>query len=170
MSRTHARSRRGFTLTETLVTLLIVSLLSMAIAVGIGAAARVYKESVAMSESQLLASTLSKAMMDELRYARELPDTAADNPAFDSSTFGSGVQFSTDAATGQLKLGSYYLVSSGAYSTNTDQHKRAEAQVQWTGSQFQVTLTIFLGETRVLNTVEFTVTPLNPPKPSETTS
>ena len=81
------RSRRGMTLTEVLVALLILSLVTVGVAAGVGASVRVYRQATEASDAHMLASTLSTALMDELRYAR---DIQADG-SFTSDTFGEGV-------------------------------------------------------------------------------
>lgn len=150
------RSRRGFTLAETMIALLVVSLVSMTVAVGVAASGRVYHQAVTVSESQLLASTLTAAIENELRYASDIQGVAS--PTFYSEKYGSGVSFGTDE--GQITLGGYKLIGSGAYSTNTNQTKSADIQVSWNGTQFEVCLTIFKGQQQ-LQQVEMSVTPLN---------
>ena len=83
------RSRRGMTLTEVLMALLILSLVTVGMAAGIGASLQVYRQATEASDAQMLASTLSTALMDELRYARDISGTT--NPTFTSGTFGENV-------------------------------------------------------------------------------
>ncbi len=53
------RGSRGVTLTETLCTVLIVLLISAMLAVGVHFAVRTYRESMELSETELLCSTLT---------------------------------------------------------------------------------------------------------------
>ena len=62
------RGSRGVTLTETLCTVLIVLLISAMLAVGVRFAVRTYRESMELSETELLCSTLTAAISDKLRY------------------------------------------------------------------------------------------------------
>ena len=66
------RGRRGVTLTETLCTVLIVLLISAMLAVGVRFAVRTYRESMELSETELLCSTLTAAISDKLRYSGEV--------------------------------------------------------------------------------------------------
>lgn len=65
------RGSRGVTLTETLCTVLIVLLISAMLAVGVRFAVRTYRESMELSETELLCSTLTAAISDKLRYSGE---------------------------------------------------------------------------------------------------
>ncbi|MEG2989475.1 MAG: prepilin-type N-terminal cleavage/methylation domain-containing protein, partial [Oscillospiraceae bacterium] len=80
------RSQKGFTLSELLVTLAILGVLTLAIAVGISSATTVYRQSVTLSESGVLASTLSQAVADELHYAQDIRGT--DTVTYTSQTYG----------------------------------------------------------------------------------
>ena len=105
------RSRRGMTLTEVLMALLILSLVTVGMAAGIGASLRVYRQATETSDAQMLASTLSTALMDELRYARDISGTT--NPTFTSGTFGENV--SVDVKDGYVEIGGAKLLSDAAY-------------------------------------------------------
>lgn len=63
------RSAKGFTLVETLAAMLIVTLLTGAIAVGTSTAVKIHSAAVFASESELLAATVNAALGDVLRYA-----------------------------------------------------------------------------------------------------
>ncbi len=97
------RSRRGLTLAETLVTVAVFAILSVAIFAGVNAAAAVYRESVLVSESQTLVSTLTQAIGDELRLGENVR-VSGETVTFDSAKFGPGVSF-------QVTDGAVYLVS-----------------------------------------------------------
>lgn len=66
------RGSRGVTLTETLCTVLIVLLISAMLAVGVRFAVRTYRESMELSETEPLCSTLTAAISDKLRYSGEV--------------------------------------------------------------------------------------------------
>ena len=61
-------SRRGVTLSELLVTIAVLGILTVAVSSGILSSLKVYQTSKALSHSQMLVSTLSQALMDELRF------------------------------------------------------------------------------------------------------
>ena len=69
------RGSRGVTLTETLCTVLIVLLISAMLAVGVRFAVRTYRESMELSETELLCSTLTAAISDKLRYSGDVNGT-----------------------------------------------------------------------------------------------
>ena len=76
---------KGFSMAETMVALIIVSLLSMGIATGVAFGARQYKKSVTLSESKILCSTLSSVIRNELVNATKVyPGTPT---AFDSKNY-----------------------------------------------------------------------------------
>lgn len=60
------RDRGGYTLTEALVTMLIVVLVTGAMATGIAYAFRQYDESISLSQAKVLQSTLKNALQNEL--------------------------------------------------------------------------------------------------------
>ena len=149
--RKKLRSTRGLTLTEVLATALILALVAAAIGVGVNTALRVYRESVTLSDAQTLSSTLSQALMDELRYAR---DIQADG-SYTSGVYGPGSKIgSTD---GRVTVKNQPLVGEGAYGNG---QFSAGALVQYTDGAFQVTLTIS-EQAQEIQKVEFSVCPIN---------
>ena len=63
---TARRGRGGFTIGEMLVAMIIISLLSMAVATGIAFAVRQYNRGLIRSESRILCSTLTSVFREEL--------------------------------------------------------------------------------------------------------
>ena len=63
------RKKKGFTFVETLVALLIVSLLSAVVLTGIRSAWSVHDDALFASESEILASTINTALGDVLHYS-----------------------------------------------------------------------------------------------------
>lgn len=150
-------SRRGVTLSEMLVTVAILGLVTLAVSVGISSALRVYNQSVTLSDAQTLTSTLSQAIMDELRYARDIDDKQ--NPIqFTSMNYGLDAAFAADAEQ-HITVGGKPLVGSGAYAG-----LGAGAEISYDSSTrcFTVKLTIFQG-TEALRLNTFSVRALNPP-------
>lgn len=111
------KRRAGMTLTEVLVTVLLVSLMSGVIVVGIGTAAKVYRQSVTLSRAQTALSTLMEAVGDELRLATNV--SVADGAVSYTSARKNVQAVSLDVSTkGELLVGGTLLVSSGVYSEN----------------------------------------------------
>ena len=67
------KSKKGFSLTETLATLVIMSLVGIMITTGITTAVRVYEQVTEYARAQVLFSTAYTLINDELIYAK--PDT-----------------------------------------------------------------------------------------------
>lgn len=136
------RSRRGVSLTEVLAAVLILSLVTLGVAVGVNSAMSAYRRSVTLSDAQTLSSTLATALMDELRFARNVDAGAG---TFTSSSFGEGASVGTDAAgqPGHVTVGGQLLVGKGAYAG----HLKATADVLYDpgSGTFSVTLKIYDG-------------------------
>lgn len=96
------RRSPGFTLTELLAALLILVMLTVILSSGLPVAVKVYRESVFVSESEILASTLNTALGDILRYATDIQ--GADGPRFDTATDASIIDGSIAADDGVLVI------------------------------------------------------------------
>lgn len=151
------RSRRGMTLSEVLMAMLILSLVTVGMAAGIGASLRVYRQATEASDAQMLASTLSTALMDELRYAR---DIQADG-SFTSDTFGEGV--SVDLTDGHVEVGGAKLLSDAAYAKLTIKKIGETKPVSFEDDVFKVAFEIYNSTENAIQKVEFSVSPLNDP-------
>lgn len=152
-------SRRGVTLSEMLVTVAILGLVTLAVSVGISSALRVYNQSVTLSDAQTLTSTLTQAIMDELRYARDIKTNEEGAlSSYTSMDYGLNAAFSADAEQ-HITVGGKALVGSGAYAG-----LGAGAEISYDSSTrcFTVKLTIFQG-TEALRLNTFSVRALNPP-------
>ncbi|MEG0755488.1 MAG: type II secretion system protein [Oscillospiraceae bacterium] len=147
------RSQKGFTLSELLVTLAILGVLTLAIAVGISSATTVYRQSVALSESGVLASTLSQAVSDELHYAQDISGT--DTVTYTSQAYGANATITADK-NGKLMVGAYQLVGDAAY-TNL----KASVGIAYDSGAFEVTITISGQESKQIRAQTFQVTPVN---------
>ncbi len=157
--RTKLRARRGMTLTEVLAAVLILALVAAGVAAGVSASVRVYRRSVTLSDAQTLTSTLSIALMDELRYARELTADINGKAVFTSSTFGEAVSVGDDGK-GHVTVGNKELIGEGAYAGLT-----ADANATYNAEKglFKVTLKVCLAGTNgdMIRDVVFFVRPLN---------
>jgi len=147
-------SRRGMTLTELLAAVLILALVAAGVVTGVNTSLRVYRRSVALSDAQTLSSTLSIALMDELRYARE--PGGSETAVFTSSTFGPSVSVGS-APEGHVTVGGKELIGGGAYAGLT-----AEAGVYYENGLFSVTVKVRRAAGgQVIQAVDFSVRPLN---------
>lgn len=153
MIKKKLQSQSGFSFTELLVALAILSVMTLGMAVGISASMRIYNESTALSDAQSLSSTLSIAIMDELRFARDVQE--GDNPTFTSQNYGVGVALATNAQ-GHVTLGGYPLLSTATYTGLTAKLEK----VSYHDNQFDVKLAI-QKDTTTIKTIQFSVTPIN---------
>lgn len=80
------RGKKGFTLTETLAAVLIVTLLTAVLAAGASAAVGIHGDALFASRGDLLAATLNTALGDVLHYAVDI--TEGDPPAFQNAQYG----------------------------------------------------------------------------------
>lgn len=112
------RSSKGFTLSEMLVAIVFLSLLSLTLAAGIPAAIRAQRQAVSSSEAQLLCSSLSSAVAEELRYAGAPMNDSTGKAVFDSLSYGRAVSISTtETANGKsiVTIGGYPVLAEKAY-------------------------------------------------------
>ena len=87
------RAKAGLTLVELLCTIVIMLLVSVGMVEGVNLAVKNYKKSLLSSESQVLCSTLTNLVSDELRYSGAV-DWEANPIRFYSRTYGSECIFS----------------------------------------------------------------------------
>ncbi len=162
--RRKLRSRRGVTLTELLATVLILSLVTAGAVTGVSASLRVYRRSVRLSDAQTLSSTLSIALMDELRYAKN-PKGDTGTAVFTSAAYGADV--SVGSREGRVVVGAVdgegrvtdgrELIGGGAYAGLA-----ADASVAYSDGVFSVTVRICSDDTAdTIQEVSFSVRPLN---------
>lgn len=69
-ARRTRRARKGFSLAETLVAVLILGLLSSAAALGVSQALWQRNKSIALADAQTVASTAAQIVTDQIRYGR----------------------------------------------------------------------------------------------------
>ena len=111
------RDRGGFTLVELLAACVVLILLGLILSAGLSAAAKSYHDVTAESEAQLLLSTLADAVMDDLRFARDLELNGNALVSYTSDSYGPGAKL-TVADNGQLTAGvagEYAVLPPGAY-------------------------------------------------------
>lgn len=89
--RQRLKDTHGITLGEMMVSVLIMSLLTLAVSAGVGTAAKVYRSEKEYSESRVLSNSVFLSMTEELRYASEL-EILEDGSSvqYDSAVYGAG--------------------------------------------------------------------------------
>ena len=124
---TKLQSNKGFSLSELLMALLILGLMTIGLTSGVSASLRVYEESVRHAEERTFLSTASEAVMSELRNAVNISPEGSDRDVltnveftFESINYGPDVKFGLDndrlALLKKDNSPVAYLVGSGAYS------------------------------------------------------
>ena len=98
------KDKKGLTLVEMLCTVAILVLVSMVMVLGVQLGVRSYAKSVSYSEAQVLCSTLTTTISDELRYSGTLKvDGSGDYTAF------------TTTPEGHVQLGGKDILPAKAY-------------------------------------------------------
>ncbi len=120
--RSRLQNTNGFTLSETLMTVVLIGLVTMAMAGGIVAARNVYQRISLRADAQTLLGTTVSAITEDLSSVT-------------SCDFGSSLQNSgTEIALQTDGTGAYYYAGSRGYSmqyvNGTDKHKENGIQVQ----------------------------------------
>lgn len=155
--RAKLRAHRGVTLSEMLVAVLILGLVTAGVAAGTSASLRACRESAALADAQTLSSTLAIALMDELRYARDI-DSFGDT-TFTSATFGPKVRVKTH--NGHVVVGgsgqNNELIGEGAYAGL----EVGDAKAIYEDGRFNVTIQVDKLDGSGKYDLEFTVRPLN---------
>lgn len=180
------KSGKGFSLSELLMALVIVSVMTVALTAGVSASLRVYRDSVRHSEERTLLSTLSEAIISELRNARDIEGTGTAF-TYTSAKFGPEVCISVNSD-GKIVVGhpsstgseppstsesepsssgneSKPLVGNGAYSNNTIKIDHVSTKISRADENDLFTVKLVIagsGETR-----EFTVRPIVETESSE---
>lgn len=151
-------SNRGASLTEMLVAIAVLGLLTLAVATGITSSIPVYRDSTALSESSILASTLAQALQTELRYAQDVELEEAGGTFYLKSytrpNLERGAALTSEG--GHIMVNDTDLIGSGAYTTLA-----ATVDVTFEEPYFNVAITITQGG-REVRSIHFPVRPLNP--------
>ena len=167
------KKESGFALSEFLVAILIFSLMGVALTAGMSASLRVYRDEVRYAEERTLLSTLSEAVMSELRNAKEIVvDSEEGSFTFTSMNFGPNVSFTVED--GKLKIGGKSLIGDGSYingtlkvkynddgagndSSDGSNDESLTTKIEPADGIFRVTIVLESGESR-----SFEVKPLDP--------
>ncbi len=140
--REKLRSRKGMTLTELLVVLIIVSLIGVSLTVGVGGAARVYRDATRLYEAETLCGTILTYLEDEFRFGRNIQNSGG-TVTFDSQAFGNGVKIGLNDGKVQIEnagLGiNFPLLGGTAYTSGIQVQNIATS---YDGAKKQVAITV----------------------------
>lgn len=170
------KDSRGFTLVEMLCATVILVLLGLLVNTGLNLAVKSYREVTAQSEVELLLSTLTNALTDELHYARDVKQLADGGLIqFHSHRYNYSGNFYTIIRLdkGKLYAGDYQMVPDGAYSHGTYEIPEDGLTITFNKDTrvFEVKLKVQQAGGGISAGTEFTVRCLNPesvPNPGET--
>lgn len=173
------RAKGGFSLVETLVAIAILAILTSVAALGTSQALQMRSQSIALADSQTVASTAAQVMTDQLRYGRIDPDhSSGDTVVFVSGTYGASVCMGLDEdgylitraasvnSSGSLVQGTTYaLLGEDAYCglCLTDLEFKVNATGE-TVDSVDVSFSVASAQTPgdSLWNLEFSVAPINP--------
>lgn len=166
------RDSRGLTLIEMLCAVVILILLGLLINTGLNMAVKSYRDITAQSELELLLSTISDALADDLRYAKQV-ETNGDGTLkeYHSETYNTTESQTTtlsvkytdgDGHYGQLYANEYRLLSSGAYGNGAYIVPENGLKITFDHGLFTIDLTVCQREGTLSAHTEFTVRCLNP--------
>ena len=151
-------NRQGLTLVEMVAAAGVLALLSLILNTGLLMAQNSYYTMTGEAESQLLVSTLTDLLSNELRYARDVEvDADGELVRYTSANYGRNTSLALNAE-GQLEANSRLMLSSGAYGNGAYQIQAWSIVYQ--DGLFTVTLDISGGHD-ISNQTEFSVRCLN---------
>ncbi len=118
------KSRLGYTLTEAIVSVLIIALLAVALSSGLSVAMKVYKQSLFTSNSEILADTINAALSDVLRFASDVDTGTGSGGSSGSGTTGGSSSGGSGASSESDKVHftnqQYGAVSAGGWIDTKD--------------------------------------------------
>lgn len=135
------KSESGMTLVEMLCAVAILVLLCLMLNTGIQAAVKSYRNLTAQSELELLCSTISNLLADDLRFAR---DTEADADGsllrYNSDSYGTAAQIEISGEDGQIRIGENKILPEGAYGNGA--YEVETLAIHYDGSFFEIGLDV----------------------------
>lgn len=151
------RSRRGVTLVEMVAAAAVLALLALMLHTGLYMAQNSYTKMTEAAESQLLLSTLTDLLSNELRYARDVVTDDGTLQRYTSLSFGRNTTLALNAQ-GQLEANQRLMLSAGAYGNG--QYRITDWEIAYSGGVFNVSLSV-TGNGDAANTTTFSVRCLN---------
>lgn len=138
------RSRRGTTLVELLAATAVLILFSLMVNSGMQLALQSYHRMTAEAETQLLLSTVSDVIADELRYARNIKSEADGAlQTYTSDTYGVQTNILLDDGQLQVDAGGTMkrLLATGAYGTD-GAYRITELSIKWEQPNFKIKIKV----------------------------
>lgn len=163
--RKKLNSESGLTLVEMLCAVAILVLLVLLLGTGMQMALHTYRDIVAQSEADLLLSTAVDALVDDLRYARDVT-TGADGrlSGYTSDSFGKGASIELDDKS-QIVVNGMRLLPTGAYGLNEAYRvDKEKMSIQYVEPNFTITLRVVTKDERISAETSVTVRCLNAKK------
>lgn len=138
--RKKLKKQDGFTLVEMIAATLVLALLGMMLNTGVAVARTSYQQVTTESETQLLLSTVSNLLYNELRYARDVVTDGSDQlERYTSVSFGRNTVLSLPS-TGQIMANNKRMLATGAYGNGS--YKISSLNITFIDGVFNVELAI----------------------------
>ena len=131
-------AKRGFSLSELMIVLVIMAVISMAIAIGISSAAQSYRDIKTATESSMLCSALVAELSDTLRYATDIQSGSGGDAVFTHRRYGVGVSVKPSSDGKKVVVGGKPVLSDSAYTGLF-----ASAKVTYSGTMFTLIIKVF---------------------------
>ena len=158
--RQKLKSGRGLTLVEMVAAAGVLALLGLMLHTGLLMAQNSYHKITGEAESQLLLSTLSDLLSNELRYARDVVTGEDGNlQRYTSVNYGRNTMLTLNE-NGQLEANDLQMLSGGAYGNGTYRIDTWSIHYDETTQVFTVQLKV-TGSDSISNETEFSVRCLN---------
>lgn len=169
------KSRAGLTLTELLISLLLMALFSSACLLGITTALSIRRDTIKVSDADILASTAAQVIADEIRMSSGAkPSDDSSSLDYTSFTYGESrtIMLETEETSenfGRIKVNSRYLLGSAAYGYSSDSRSTSRLHIEdlsfesvKDGKAIRVTFIVCDEGGNELSNADFTVAPINP--------
>lgn len=158
--RQKLKSGRGLTLVEMVAAAGVLALLGLMLHTGLLMAQNSYHKITGEAESQLLLSTLSDLLSNELRYARDVVTGEDGNlQRYTSVNYGRNTMLTLNE-NGQLEANDLQMLSGGAYGNGAYRIDTWSIRYDETAQVFTVQLKV-TGSDSISNETEFSVRCLN---------
>lgn len=161
------RAKSGITLVEMLAAVLILSFLGLILHTGLALAVQGYRKMTVKSETELLLSTVTDVLTNELRYARDVRTQTEEGDEvlqdYTSVSFGRHTTLALDE-NGQMQANGKRMLSTGAYGKGA--YKISEFKITYKDGVFEVKLEVE-GPDSISMGTELSVRCLNPPAPEK---
>lgn len=139
--RRKLRARRGLTLVEMVAATAVLALLALMLHTGLLMAQNSYRQMTGESERQLLVSTLSDLLANELRYARDTITDGEKLTRYTSVNYGRNTTLTLNDQ-GQLEASGHLMLSAGAYGNGSYRIDDYSITYNKASGLFQVAFTV----------------------------